>query len=138
MSEAIELHDAVRRGDLQRLRELLSRDPGLVNARSETDARGTYPLHVAAEFGQAGAAQVLLQYGADLTLLDAENDAIFLSWAAFFGRPEVVAILLEAGSEPNQRNKHDSRRSVVAWAGRKGNGNLSPTPHWQTGAGQPR
>ena len=33
MSDAIEFHDAVRRGDLQRLRELLGRDPGLVNAR---------------------------------------------------------------------------------------------------------
>ena len=27
-------------------------------------------------------------------------------WAAFFGRPEVVKVLLGAGSEVNQRNKH--------------------------------
>jgi len=39
-------------------------------------------------------------------LLDSENDAIALGWAAFFGRPNVVAVLLEAGSEPSQRNKH--------------------------------
>jgi hypothetical protein len=49
---------------------------------------------------------MLVHYGADLTLLDAENDAIALCWAAFFGRPGVVAVLLEAGSEPSQRNKH--------------------------------
>jgi ankyrin repeat protein len=68
--------------------------------------RGTFPLHVAAEFGQAGAAWVLIEYEADVSFLDTENDAIPLSWAAFFGRPEVVALFLEAGSEPSQRNKH--------------------------------
>jgi hypothetical protein len=49
---------------------------------------------------------MLLDYGADVSLLDSENDSIALCWAAFFGRPEVVAVLLEAGSEPSQRNKH--------------------------------
>ena len=49
---------------------------------------------------------MLLGYGADVSLLDSESDAIALGWAAFFGRPEVVAVLLEAGSEPSQRNKH--------------------------------
>ena len=106
MSHLTELHDAVKPGDLERIRALLDNDPGSVNSRSEMDARGTYPLHVAAEFGQAGAARVLLEYGADVSLLDAENEAIPLGWAAFFGRPEVVSVLLEAGSEPSQRNKH--------------------------------
>ena len=31
---------------------------------------------------------------------------LLLRWAAFFGRPEVVAVLLEAGSEPSQRNNN--------------------------------
>jgi Ankyrin repeats (many copies) len=34
------------------------------------------------------------------------HDAIALCWAAFFGRPDLVAVLLAAGSEPSQRNKH--------------------------------
>ena len=49
---------------------------------------------------------MLLDYGADVSLLDAENYAIALCWAAFFGRPEVVTVLLQAGSKPSQRNKH--------------------------------
>jgi ankyrin repeat protein len=106
MSRVTELHDAVKRGDVAVIKSLLNEDGGLANLLSETDARGTYPLHVAAEFGQADAARGLLEYGADVSLLDAENDAIALCWAAFFGRPEVVAVLLEAGSEPSQRNKH--------------------------------
>ena len=88
------------------MRRLLEKNPALANARSETDARGTYPLHVAAQAGQEGAARLLLEYGADVSLLDLENDSIALGWAAFFGRPEVVRVLLGAGSEVNQRNKH--------------------------------
>jgi ankyrin repeat protein len=62
-SEVTELHAAVKRGDLPAMRRLLESDPALANARSETDARGTFPLHVAAESGQAGAARLLLEYG---------------------------------------------------------------------------
>jgi len=106
MSKITELHDAVKHGDLNSIKALLDENRNLANSRSETDARGTYPLHVAAEFGQADAARVLLSYGADVSLLDSENDSIALCWAAFFGRPEVITVLLEAGSEPSQRNKH--------------------------------
>ena len=106
MSSVARLHEAVKVGDVERIRVLLVADPALANARSDSDVRGTYPLHVAAEFGHAGAARVLLDYGADVSRRDAENDAIALCWAAFFGRPDVVAILLAAGSEPSQRNKH--------------------------------
>jgi ankyrin repeat protein len=120
MSNATELHDAVKLGGLERMRALLDQDRRLANSRSETDERGTYPLHVAAEFGQAGAARLLLEYGADVSLLDTENDAIPLSWAAFFGRPEVVAVLLEAGSAPSQRNKHGLTPLGCALGGTEG------------------
>ena len=88
------------------MRRLLENNPALANARSPTDPRGTYPLHAAAEAGQEGAARLLLEYGADVSLLDMENDSSALGWAAFFGRPEVVKVLLGAGSGVNQRNKH--------------------------------
>ncbi len=106
MSAVTDLHDAVKRGDVTTIELLLQRDGTLANSRSETDVRGTFPLHVAAEFDQAAAARVLLQSDADVSLLDTENDSIALCWAAFFGRPEVVRVLLTAGSEVNQRNKH--------------------------------
>jgi ankyrin repeat protein len=105
-TQVTELHAAVKRGDLPAMRILLEKKPALANARSETDPRGTFPLHVAAEFGQAGAVRLLLEYGADVSARELENDAIALGWAAFFGRPEVVTILLAAKSEPSQRNKH--------------------------------
>jgi ankyrin repeat protein len=106
MSKVVELHTKVKQGDLEGIKALLEENRELANSQSETDPRGTYPLHVAAEFGQGDAARLLLKYAADVGLLDSENDAIALGWAAFFGRSNVVAVLLEAGSEPSQRNKH--------------------------------
>jgi len=115
-----ELHDAVKRGDVTRMRPLLERSRELANSVSATDPRGTYPLHVAAEFGQVEAARTLLTYGADVSLRDAENDAIALGWAAFFGRPGVVEVLLEAGSDPAQRNKHGLTPLACAVGGARG------------------
>jgi len=120
VSNVTRLHDAVKRGDLVSVKALLDENRGLANSKSETDARGTTPLHVAAEFGQASAARMLLDYGADVSLLDSENHAIALGWAAFFGRPEVVAVLLEAGSEPSQRNKHSLTPLGCAVGGTQG------------------
>lgn len=65
MSDVTKLHEAVKRADLVAIRGLLDVRRALANSRSETDARGTYPRHVAAEFGQAAAARLLLAYGAD-------------------------------------------------------------------------
>lgn len=120
MSKITDLHDVVKRGDLIAIKTLLEADRSFANCRSETDVRGTYPLHVAAEFGQAQAARVLVDYGADVTLLDNENDATALSWAAFFGRPEVVDVLLAAGSNPSQRNKHGLTPLGCALGGTQG------------------
>lgn len=55
-----------------------------------------------------------------MSLLDSENDAIALGWAAFFGRPDVVAVLLGAGSEPSQRNKHGLTPLGCALGGTEG------------------
>ena len=120
MSSITRLHDAVRGGDLSALTALLVADAKLPNARSETDPRGTYPLHVAAEFGQAEAAKLLLEHGADVSLLDSENDAIALSWAAFFGRPGVTKVLLEAALDRQQRNKHGLTPLDCATGGAQG------------------
>jgi ankyrin repeat protein len=119
-AQVTELHAAVKRGDLAAMRALLEKNPSLANSRSETDPRGAFPLHVAAEFGQAAAAKLLLEHGADVSARELENDAIALGWAAFFGRPEVVKVLLHARSETSQRNKHGLTPLGCAVAGARG------------------
>ena len=120
MTAVTELHAAVKRGDLPAMRRLLESDPRLANARSETDTRGTFALHVAAEAGQAEAARLLFEYGADMSTTDLENEAHALGWAAFFGRPDVVEVLLAAGSAPSQRNKHGLTPLGCALGGAEG------------------
>jgi uncharacterized protein len=120
MSKVVEFHDAVRRGEVATVQALLRGEPALANCRSATDARGTFPLHVAAQFGQAAVARTLLDHGADVSLLDSENGASALSWAAFFGRPAMVRVLLAARSDPSQRNKHGLTPLACALGGTQG------------------
>jgi hypothetical protein len=44
MADVTSLHEAVKRGDLERLEALLAANRALANSVSETDARGAYPL----------------------------------------------------------------------------------------------
>jgi hypothetical protein len=62
------------------------------------------------------AARTPLRDGADAARLDTENNAIF------FGRPEVVAALLEHGSAPNRRNRHGLTPLGCAPGGTRGEG----------------
>ena len=105
MSKVVEFHDAARQGEVATVQALLRGEPALAYCRSVTDARGTFPLHVAAPFGQAAVARTLLEHGADVSLLDTENDASALSWAAFFGRPAMVRVLLAARSDPGMSRR---------------------------------
>lgn len=57
------IHDAARKGDVNKVKALLQSDPKLVNDR---DKLGDTPLHVAALHGQIGVAQALIDAGANV------------------------------------------------------------------------
>jgi ankyrin repeat protein len=57
------IHDAARKGDVNKVKELLQSDPKLA---SDRDKLGDTPLHSAALHGQLATAQVLLDAGADV------------------------------------------------------------------------
>jgi uncharacterized protein len=57
------IHDAARKGDVKKVKELLASDPKLV---SDKDKNGDTPLHLAALHGQLEVAQVLIDAGADV------------------------------------------------------------------------
>lgn len=57
------IHDAARKGDVKKVKELLQSDPKLVSAK---DSNGDTPLHLAALHGQLAAAQALIDAGADV------------------------------------------------------------------------
>src|ERR1700694_1431386 len=57
------IHDAARKGDVNKIKALLQADPKLV---SDKDSQGNTPLHVAAFHSQTSAVQALLDAGADV------------------------------------------------------------------------
>ena len=82
-------------GNVDRVKELLDEDPSLVEMR---DAKGLTPLHVAASRGQDKVAQLLLDYGADVTGPSTEDQWTPLMFAAYRGHLEAVKVLVKNGA----------------------------------------
>lgn len=85
------LHRAAQAGDEKTVRQLLSRG---ANVHAEWSLSHATPLHLA---GNAKAAEVLLEYGADVTDRDSEGKTP-LHWASQDGRLETAQFLLSRGA----------------------------------------
>ncbi len=89
--------DAAAIGDIECLRELLERDPDAVGALA---GDGFSALHLAAWFGQVGAAELLLAKGADVESVAANGtDLRPLHSAAAGGHEVIVHLLLDRGAD---------------------------------------
>jgi ankyrin repeat protein len=113
------LHDAVIRGELERLRSLLAAGAD-VNAPIRSNEPyssewGATPLHLAARDGRAEIVDLLLEAGARV---DAQDDrgATALHWSA--GQPGVAAALIERGANANAADR--AGRTPLHWAANLG------------------
>ena len=97
----LDVFEAASFGDLDQVTALLDADPSLANARS---GDGFTVLQFAAFFGQAHAAGILLDRGAEV---DGRGSGWMtgtaLHSAASGSHADVVLLLLEAGADPNAR-----------------------------------
>ncbi|MBN1508754.1 MAG: ankyrin repeat domain-containing protein [Sedimentisphaerales bacterium] len=93
------LHDAIRRGDVGKVRSLLEQGANV----DKRDAEGLTPLHLAAWKGNAECVALLLGKGADI---NAESGVLNspLHLAALRGSKPCVELLLKAGAYVNVRN----------------------------------
>ncbi len=122
--------DAIRAGDVARVRGLLATEPGLVNQRNE---RGHSPVLIAQYHHKRDVVAVLLDAGPELDLFDAcavgrtervaellnqdpsqvnaySGDGFYpLGLAAFFGHPETVRLLLARGADVAQAARNPMR-----------------------------
>ena len=102
--ERLNVFEAAAFGDLDRMSELLADDPELLDAIS---GDGFTPLHLAAFFGQEDAVRLLLARGA-------ASDVSGTGWmqgtalhsAASASHATIVRLLLDAGADPNARQRH--------------------------------
>ena len=97
---ADEIHEAAKRGDLEKVRTLVEGDPALVEAK---DKGGETPLHWAAVSGNLDLVRFLLDKGA---IVDAKNARGLtpLFFTAAQGRPPAAGLLIERGADVNARN----------------------------------
>lgn len=96
-----DVFDAAALGDVPRLREIVSADRALANARAPP-GDGVMPLHLAAHFGRREAVALLIRLGADVrAVCDLPFGNTPLHAAAAGGQREVAELLLQAGADAN-------------------------------------
>jgi uncharacterized protein len=90
-------------GDVPEIEKLLAGNRSLVTAVSPD---GWFPLHLAAHFGHAEAARVLLNKGAQVNACSTNASRNMALHAAAAGRSRAVAqLLLDAGADVNARQR---------------------------------
>jgi uncharacterized protein len=104
MGTTVELFDAIERGEVDRVRRLLTAgaDPDAIRP---DHAPGWRPLHAAIEAmddgGPLASVAALLEHGAAVDGWDREHDATPLLMAVFRGQTAAVRLLVDAGADVN-------------------------------------
>lgn len=91
---ADEIHDAVRSGDLEKVKALVLRHAECLNS---PDQNQKTPLHLALESGHEAIARYLIGQGADINLKDKDKNSP-LHNASYLGNLEIMDLLLKKGS----------------------------------------
>merc|ERR1712118_480300 len=97
---SVSVHDAAKRGDLQRLQEFLKAGKD-VNAR---DFKGVTPLGYAVGHDQLSAVKVLIDAKANLDDVDSVGNSA-VHFAAGYGRVKVLEHLLARGANASKVNQ---------------------------------
>ena len=107
------LVEAAKTGDAETLRMLLDENPEKVRGRS--GKYGWTLLHVAAQSGQLGAVNLLIERGADVNAREEGDNTYPMHWAAAAGHLDVVRRLADAGGDVVGRGD-DHALEVIGWA----------------------
>ena len=92
-----EIHDAIRNGNLEKVKVLLQQNPSLISAE---DDKSDTPLFYAVWFGHKDIAEFLLAKKANVNFKD-QNGVTALHVAASTGNKELVELLLTNGADIN-------------------------------------
>merc|ERR1711990_565458 len=97
---SVSLHDAARRGDLQRLQEFL-KDGKDVNAK---DFKGVTPMGYAVGHDQPSVVKVLIDAKANINDVDSNGNSA-VHFAAGYGRAKILEHLLARGAAVSKVNQ---------------------------------
>ncbi len=107
-----EIFQATKNGDLDKIKKMLVKEPGLINFKDE---RGVSTLHIAAESGQLGIIKFLIKNGLDKDMQDI-NKMTPLIYASRSGKIDLVKFFVELGANMNQQTQ--TGRTALHWAGK--------------------
>ncbi|HUS86790.1 MAG TPA: ankyrin repeat domain-containing protein [Bacteroidales bacterium] len=88
-----EIHDAVKKGNLEKVKSILLKNLSLLNA---TDNIGYTPLGYSAAYAQWDVLQYLLECGAEVNIITKINDTP-VHCSCYYDRPDIVELLLTHG-----------------------------------------
>ena len=94
MPDIEDLYAAIEADDVDRIEQLLTMQPGLVNSSGEAPP----PIHWAIYRDKRGAVEALLNHRADLTLRDRDREATPLDYAVVYARRELIPTLISHGA----------------------------------------
>jgi ankyrin repeat protein len=110
-----EIHDAAFKGDLAKVKELLAKDPALVNVKGRNEKA---PLHWAAQGGQLEIAKYLIAKGAAVNELNIQKETP-LVYAAEGGHLKLAELLIAKGANVNIKTTLNAAPiNYALWAGR--------------------
>lgn len=99
------IHDAVVKGDVDKVRALLDQDPRLIEARTQ-DQEGETPLHDAARWERKDIVQLLLERGADVNAKTKGLGYTPLHITAARGNQAIADLLLAKGADINAQSTY--------------------------------
>jgi len=110
-----EIHDAALKGDLALVKELLAKDPSLVNVKGRNEKA---PLHWAAQGGHLEVVKYLITKGGAVNELNIQKETP-LVYAAEGGHLKVAELLIAKGASLNLKTTLDAAPIHYAlWSGR--------------------
>jgi len=110
------LFDAVNKGDMKRIKFLMTEDPECINQREKKS--GHTPLHKAASIGQIDICTLLIEKGADVNVKD-NLQLTALHLAAYHGHPGVIKLFITKGVNANAQDNNGYTPFIWAIFGKK-------------------
>jgi uncharacterized protein YegJ (DUF2314 family) len=107
------VHACARTGRVTRLRDLLAKNPELLES---TDGEGERPVHTAAKHGQVECLRLLAELGADVNAKTGQG-VTPLHYASGYGEIGVVRYLLESGAEVDPQEETGMTPIMAAQGG---------------------
>ncbi|MFB0566615.1 MAG: ankyrin repeat domain-containing protein [Candidatus Aminicenantaceae bacterium] len=105
-----DIHDAIQKGDVARVKTLISNNKELINMKSE---KGQTPLHLAVQTGSQEIVAFLISQGADINAKDSEGNTPLLT-ALAFKKTDTAKFLLSKGADVKIKNAQDEPAIIVA------------------------